>query len=173
MADQNYTSFEVNFFERWIVYLKEQVPELEYLNWDLGQLENYDQSPAVAWPCALLDIDDTNFIDQLQLVQEGNTVIMIRLGVNPFSATSNLQPKSVREKGNFYFELEQKIYQAMHGWDANGLCSPLTRVRKVRERREEDAFRVRVLLFSTRYDDDSAMKPMQTLQVPMDLDAGF
>ncbi|RXK57555.1 hypothetical protein ESA94_20365 [Lacibacter luteus] len=171
MAEQEFLSFEATFFERLVAYLKEQVPELQYLNWDLGQLENYEISPPVAWPCALIDIDDTNFTDQLQLVQEANTVVMIRIGFNPFSNTSNLQPAAVRAKGNYYWELEQKVYKALQGWDADGLCSPLTRIRKVKERREEDSFRVRVLLFATRYDDDSAMKESYKLQVPMELDA--
>jgi hypothetical protein len=169
---QDLLSFESIFLLRFQEYLKTKVPELNYINQDLGQLEYYTMDrPAVAWPCALLDMSDTNYADQLNNVQEGTAVIVVRIGFNPFSATSNLQPEEVRKKGLFYYELEQKVYQALQGWDADGLCQPLTRIRKTTEKREEDAFRVRVLVFTTMFEDDGAQKESYKLTLPLDIEA--
>ena len=169
--DQDLLSFESKFLLRFQEYLETAVPELKYINQDLGQLENYSMdSPAVAWPCCLLDLNDTQYADLFNGVQEANPcTVTVRLGHNPFSATSNLQPEAVRIKGLFIYELEQKVYQALQGWTADGLCSPLTRIRKVTERREEDAFRVRVLIFTTAFEDDGAKKESYKLTLPIEL----
>ncbi len=156
--------------------IEEMVPEVRYVNQDLGQLEVYTMDrPAVSWPCLLIDMSDTNYADLMQGVQEANLcTIVVRLGFNPFSQTSNLQTEAVREKGLAYFEIEDKVYAALQGWDGGGLFSPLTRIRAVTEKREEDAFRVRVLIFTTAFEDDSASPAKETVDRPaIDLDAAF
>lgn len=170
--DQDLLSFESKFLLRFQEYLKTEVPELKYVNQDLGQLEYYTMdSPAVSWPCALLDLNDTTYSDLLNNVQEANqATVTVRIGHNPYSGTSNLQPEDVRIKGLFIYELEQKVYQKLQGWTAGGICSPLSRIRKVTEKRDEDAFRVRVLIFSTAFEDDGATKAVQKLTVPITVD---
>ena len=153
-------------------HIKTEVPEIRYINQDLGQLEVYDMgSPAVSWPCVLVDMSDTNYADLHQGVQEANIcTVVFRLGFNPFSQTSNLQPEEVRKLGLYYYELEQKLYQALQGYNADGLCQPLTRTRMATEKREEDAFRVRVMIMTTAFEDDGASLPKITINPDLEID---
>ncbi len=153
-------------------HIKEKVPEIKYINQDLGQLEVYDMdSPSVSWPCVLVDMSDTNYADLHQGVQEANMcTLMFRLGFNPFSQTSNLQPEEVRKLGLYYYELEHKLYIALQGYAADGFCQPMTRTRMATEKREEDAFRVRALIFTTSFEDDGASPERSTIHPDLDLE---
>ena len=81
------------------------------------------------------------------------------------SASNSLAPELVREKALKYFDIENSLYKALKGWappvlDGDGnlvdyLCQPLNRMGDATEGRN-DKLRVRVLHFSTYYQDDSA-----------------
>lgn len=170
--DANITSFEGQFLVLMQERMAELVPEIRYCNIDLGQLEM--EQPPVSWPCCLLDLSDTQYADLFNGVQEANPcLVVMRIGSTPFSNTSNLRPESVRAKGLYYFELEDKIYRAFQGWTADGLCSPLTRIRKTTEKREVDIMRVRPMLFTTAFQDDSASPAKERLVRPMNLNTAF
>ncbi len=161
--------------------IADKVPEIKYVNQDLGQLEVYTMDrPGVSWPCLLIDFNDTSYSDLGNMEQEGELNLLCRLGFNPFSQTSNLQPEDVRKKGLYYYALEAKVHAALHGWqpmfntgvqddDGNDilepLCQPLSRRRGFTEKREEDAFRVRGLAFTTGFNDDGA-SPVRTTITP-------
>ena len=153
-------------------HIKTEVAEIRYINQDLGQLEVYDMgSPSVSWPCVLVDMSDTNYSDLHGGTQEANVcTILFRLGFNPFSQTSNLQPEEVRKLGLQYYEIEQKLYQALQGYDADGLMQPMTRTRMATEKREEDAFRVRVLIFTTSFEDDGARPVVNTINPDLEME---
>ncbi|MGQ0739127.1 MAG: hypothetical protein ACT4OJ_08730 [Bacteroidota bacterium] len=157
--------------------LKERVPEIKYVNLDLAQLEVYTlDSPSVSWPCYLIDFPDANYDDLHQGEQSGEFTMVGRLGFNPFSQTSNLQPTEVIRKGLAYFSLEQKIINCIHGWqplkpDGSALCQPFSRRRVATERREEDAFRVRANAFTSAYMDDGAAPERATIQPTMEIDS--
>lgn len=152
----------------------EHLPEFRYINQDLGQLEDPSDRPPVAWPCCLVDFSDTNYADLLRGVQEANLcTVVFRLGFNPYSATSSLQPDTVKEKGLEYLTLEHKVYQVFQGWTCNDLCSPFTRIRAVTEKREEDRFRVRSLIWTTAFQDNGAASGNIKLKRPPSLSTGI
>jgi hypothetical protein len=166
-----------SFFAQLLIMMQERlmenVPDIRYSNQDLGQLEA-PGDPPVSWPCALIDMSDTQYADLMGGTQEGNVcTVSIRLGFNPYSQTSNLQPQAVREKGLSYYDLEDAIYRCFQGWTGNGMFSPFTRVRAVTEKREEDRFRVRVLIFTTAFEDDGARPAMQKMKPLFNPDVGL
>jgi hypothetical protein len=170
--DPNITSFEGQFLVLLQERLAELVPEIRYINWDLGQLEMED--PPVSWPCLLVDISDTQYADLSNGIQEANPcTIVLRLGFAPFSSTSNLRSEAIRAKGNYNYELEDKIYRCLQGWMCDDLCSPLTRVRKITEKREVDIFRVRPMIFTTAFQDDGAKPSTHKMHPPINLDIAF
>lgn len=134
------------------------VPELRYIDQDLGQLENYTTRPAVSFPCGLIEVDEFDFSEVgNELRQIGEGVVMIRLGYPAFNPANNLAPAAVREKALEYYNIEQKIYQALHGWCADGFSRLLRRKSKREER--DDTIKVRVMVFAASFDDDTA-KPV-------------
>lgn len=144
-----------------------EVPEIRYMDQDFGQLEILDElgRPPVSWPCLLFDFTGTNYDQLLQQVQTGNLQLQVRLGFAPYSASNSLAPTDVKKKALQYYELENKVYVALQGWDAGGLCQPFTRTADGTERRE-DTYRVRVLTFSSQFEDTSATPAMQKVPRP-------
>lgn len=135
--------------------IEELVPEIRYIDQDLGQLDIYSDRPAVSFPCVLIDFSGTNY-DQLSgNVEMGTSKIRMKLAFAPFSSANSLGSMGVREKALNYYECEALLYKAFKGWDADGLCQPLNRVIDGTEKRD-DAYRVRIIDFETSFEDDSA-----------------
>lgn len=160
------TSFFAQLFTSLQEHIKATVPEIRWIDQDLGQLEWYHERPAVSWPCVLIDFNNTTYDQESQQVQWGNATITFRLGFPSFSPSNSLAPQAVKEMALQYYELEQRLYVALQGYDGGGICQPMTRVNIASERREEDNFRVRVLTFTTAFEDISAMPQMQKLPRP-------
>ena len=154
------TSPEANLYTEILERLKTEVPELQYIEQDLGQLENYELRPPVAWPCVLMDLDDFDFSDDGgELIQEGDGFVQIRVGLVQYSQSNNLVPDNIRENALYYMEVTQKVYVALHGWAPTGF-GRLVRRKMITEKRDDD-IRVKVLRFSVSYKDASA-KPAKT-----------
>lgn len=149
------TSPFANLFLKVKARLKDQVPELKYIDQDLGQLENYGTKPPVSWPCALIEVDEFEFSDVGGYNQQiGDGFLIVRLANPSYSPTSNITPAQVTLKGLEYYDLEQKIYVALHGWSEAGFSKLLRRRSKKEER--NDNVRVRVIPFAVSFDDDTA-----------------
>lgn len=150
----------VSFFANLLLAIQariaDQVPEIRYIDQDLGQLEIYELRPAVSWPCLLIDFDTTNYSNEGELAQIGENIIQFRLGIDTYTSANSLGPLQVRQAALDYYELENKVFVALHGWDGDGLCQPLSRTAAATEKRE-DKFRVRIIHFATAFEDVSAM----------------
>ncbi len=143
-------------------YLKAQVPELKLIDMDFGQLENFEYKPNVAFPCSLIDFVNADYSNLSELAQVGDIIVQIKLGFAPFSQTSQAAPMSVKDKGLDYFNLEQKVFEKVHGW-YNDVCQPFIRLNAATDKRfEEIGLRVRVLNFSTQYQDESSYPVFET-----------
>jgi hypothetical protein len=153
--------------------IKQEVPEIRYIDQDLGQLEFYDERPSVSWPCLLIDFSSTTYDQIGQQVQWGKPVIQARLGFAPFSSANSLAPLGVQQKALAYYEIELRVYQALQGFTGGDLCQPLTRIKDGAEKRN-DPFRVRVMIFDTTFEDDSASQAVTSVpRPPLNLDMGF
>jgi len=143
-------------------FLKAEVPELRWIDQDFGQLEVFEYRPDVAFPCVLIDFPQAQFSNLSELSQLGDILISVRLGFAPFAQSHHGAPLNVREKALEYYTLEQKVYEKVQGWH-NDHCQPLNRTNSQTEQRvsasgSQDAsgLRVRVLLFTTSFEDHSA-----------------
>lgn len=154
-----------NIYLALMARLAAEVPELKYIDQDLGQLDNYDVRPTVAMPCALIDIGEFDFDDMAgKNMQHGEGLVLVRLAVDPFSASNNLAPEAVREKALSYYDIEQKIYVALHGWRTTGFSKMLRR-KSIKEIRD-DKFRVKVIAFATSFEDATASPVMISIPRP-------
>lgn len=155
-----------NLYLKTLARLTETVPELHYIDQDLGQLENYGQRPPVSWPCVLLEVDEFDFSDiQNGTTQLGEGFLIVRLAYPAYSASNNLAPEAVRLKALEYYDLEQKIHEALHGWSSDGFSKLLRRKSKL-ERRDDD-IRVRVIPYATSFTDDTTKPVRQSVARPV------
>lgn len=150
-----------SLFAQFFLALQEHikaVPSIRWVDQDLGQLEFYDQRPAVSFPCVLIDLSSTTY-EQMQLNQQwGNLTFTLRLGFAPYSPANSAAPISVREKALEYYEVEHELYKSVQGFDASGLIQPATRVSAITEQREGDNHRVRVITFTTSFQDETLLQ---------------
>lgn len=167
----NLFSFYGQFLLALQAHLNEQVPEIRYIDRDLGQLEVQDElgRPRVSLPCVLIDFPDTKYDQEFEGAQMGEPTLMVRLGFAPFSHTNSLAPTEVRMKGLQFWELENKLYVALQGFDAGGICQPLTRIREASEQRE-DWLAVRQGYYNTSFEDQSAMPANRKHRADLDLE---
>lgn len=142
-----------------------EVAALRYIDQDLGQLDNYDIRPAVSFPCALIDISDFESDDMAgKNMQHAEGLVIITLGFDPFSASNSLAPGDVRLKALEYYDIEQAVHVALHGWRNEGF-SKLLRRKAIKEGRE-DKFRVRKIAYATSFEDDTTMPVLASLPRP-------
>ena len=152
---------------------------------DLMQLEDASKGlnrPPVSWPCGLIDIDDSTFQNMGENVQSGVVSVCIRIGFPPFSSTELRTPAVYKNKALYYYDLEQAIVEAFHGWspatviiepavgstpaitaDISNIFGHFIRTRIVKEDRN-DLLRVRAIMFTVSMDDYSTQT--ETTYVP-------
>lgn len=134
--------------------IKEQVSEIEWIEQDFGQ-DTYDQwRPNVAFPAVLIDFPNTDYSALSSCGQFGEVTIAVRLLVNPFTQSYEDAPIEVRQDALQFFELEQQIVNALHGWQPDGGYSQaLIRARASSNNRNDIGLRIRELLFTTAYQE--------------------
>jgi hypothetical protein len=93
-------------------------PAFPWIDQDLMQLESHngDDRPPVQWPAVTIDIDHGSFTNLGENVQQGLIKVCIRIGFPPFSSTSSITPAGYRNKALYFYDLENAIHLAMHGW---------------------------------------------------------
>jgi hypothetical protein len=136
--------------------IKTDIPEIRWIDQDLGQLEDYDTRPPVSFPCVLIDFNETTYEEMNQRRQQANITFTLRLGFPSFSYAANTAPQSVRELALQYYELEQRLFEAVQGFDGGGIIQGCTRQSTTTEGRKDDNLRVRVMTFTAMSEDASA-----------------
>lgn len=148
--------------------IQQAVPEVLLVEQDWRQIDS-DSTPAVSWPCVLIDFTPAYFGDESESGQWGDVTIQLRLAFPPVTA-----PDTVSEQAIAGYEIETKLYKALQGWqptgqDGNAIGQPLTRLQIITEDRNDD-IRVRVVYFTTTIEDTS-VTPVYTIGSPnMDID---
>lgn len=145
--------------------IKATCPEIRWIDQDFGQLEEFEIRPEVSFPCVLIDFSEANYEEIATLAQIGNITISFRLGFAPFSHSSNITPLDVKQKALDYYRLEQKLYECLQGFETE-FSQGLIRTRAYSEKRQ-DALRVRVLQFTTSYEDLSAFAQPNKQSIPI------
>jgi len=158
------TSILGNMYLNIIQQLVDNCPNIKYFDMDLGQLEHYNERPAVSLPCGLIDFDEIAFEHNGDNYQTGEGILQIRIAHQPYSASNSLAPEEVREKALDYFEHEQAIYLALQGFSA-GEMRDLNRV-STRTEKRNDTLRVRTIKFRFGLIDESAMPNATQVTAP-------
>lgn len=94
--------------------LMHDVSALKYVDQDWGQMDFF-QSPPVKYPCALIDIQTADFSDIGDLVQQGDTRVVIRIFDLPLSNSSGRAPNNQKENARKVWKLIVDINKSLHG----------------------------------------------------------
>lgn len=160
--NSSFANLYLNTIER----LAAEAALLRYIEQDLGQMEHYPEGgrPPVSFPCVLIDIEDTAFDEMGEQCQLGEGILQVRICQPTYSASNNLAPEEVRKTALNYYETEQQVHEALHGW-AKDNFSKLVRVSAKTEKRN-DEYRVRVLRYRFGMEDYSTAPTKITITRP-------
>lgn len=148
--------------------IKSAVPEIAWIDQDLGQIDWYQTRPPVSWPCVMIDFPETGYGDLSQGVQWATPVIRIRLGFSPFSSANSVAPDISKEAALQFYEIENKLFKALQGFDGGGITQPMTRTSVVNEKRN-DPYRVRQMTFTTATEDSEAQNSLSLQEALLNL----
>lgn len=145
--------------------IKTEVPEIKWIEQDFGQ-DVFDKwRPNVSFPAVLIDFPDATYENLSGSGQTATVAVTLRLLVAPFEQSYENAPLTVREGALEYFELENKLIQAIHGWapslpspqgeGAGGevYSQPFIRTRLSSNNRNDLGLRIRELQFTTAYQE--------------------
>lgn len=115
--------------------IKEEVPAIQYISPDLGQLEGYSTRPAVAFPCVLHDFNGWVYENLGDGVQAAEGDVIIKLGFAQYGNSSNLTEPQWLEESLKYWDIENDLNKALHGWSPGEYEGYYTRTSTVTENR--------------------------------------
>jgi hypothetical protein len=110
-------------FEEVMQYLLLKVPNVRYINWDIGQLDGYYLKPSITYPGVLISFPQVQYDSLGDGLQMGDMIMQLKIVTSSLSSTSNIAPVQVRTKGNEIYAIEKQIFKALHGADGNSYNS--------------------------------------------------
>ncbi|WP_143960242.1 hypothetical protein [Litoribacter populi] len=140
-------------YEKVLAKLQE-IPELRWIDLDKGQLDSYETRPNVNFPCALISMQLPRCEDLGAKKQQCTALVTIRLGFDFSGNTSSVTPEAERAKSLAYFDLCEKVYQKLQGWNDENI-NKFSR-QNFREERRGDNYKVVAIPFSSGFLDFSA-----------------
>jgi hypothetical protein len=157
-------------------HIKANVPEIKWIDQDFGQLEQFEYRPAVNFPCVLIDFPMANYSNNSELSQSADITVQLRMGFAPFSQSSTVAPTNSREKALEYYQIEQKIYEAVQGFETE-YTQPMIRINAGTEQRlsasdqaDSIGLRVRVMNFATQFEDNSKLPVYNQTPATLEVD---
>jgi hypothetical protein len=135
-------------------HIKTELPEIRYIDQDLGQL-NANTRPPVSWPCVLIDLENFDFENLGENVQTAKGTIVLRLGFAPHSNSSQISPQTNIRQAINYYDLEWSLHKTIQGWAPGDDMGSLVRTSATTQQRN-DQYRVREIRYSIAFGDYSA-----------------
>lgn len=136
-----------------------EVPEINYIDQDLGQLGQTEENerPSISSPAVLIDFPDANFSELSQGAQIGEVQISFQLIFETFSQTWHKVPSEFINKGMEYLNIEQKLHKCLQKWQLD-YFTPLNRSSVKSQNNNDIGVRVRLLTYTTSYEDYSPIE---------------
>lgn len=138
------------------------VEGIRYAAEDWGQLDYFTTSPAVNFPCVLIDLEAVDYSVAGRGVQTGAARLTVRIADNRGYNGSFKAPQHGDDFG--MFDLLQRVYGALQGLRSQTF-TPLNRTKQVRARRD-DSIREFQMYFEFGFTDYDAAQQTPTKPTP-------
>jgi len=131
--------------------LNTEVADLKWIDYDWGQLN--DERPAIAYPCALIDIawsDCKNLAEGIGALEQMVTVVItVKLAFQPLGESQVTAPDEARANALKPLDTIASLHSALQGWNGGGIMAGLARRRGAAIPRR-DRLKVYNLIYETR-----------------------
>lgn len=131
-----------------------EVPEIQYIDQNLGQYMNGEFRKQMLFPCVLIDFPNTDFSALQGNYQFAELTIVVTVFYDIWNHTNSLAPNEIKEAGLQYLDIDQKVFRTLQGWNPN-FCEALTRAKYKSHNANEMGLVVRETTFLTQYEDYS------------------
>ncbi|MPM00637.1 hypothetical protein SDC9_46865 [bioreactor metagenome] len=128
--------------------LKTQVPGLEYIDLDIGQLEQQDENYVVLTPCALIDFNAPEWINTTNRLYVCDVQVSVRIAFRIYEDINSLTPDEVSEAAFDKLRLQEDVYKALSGFWGTFFNS-LTLKSGPQQERRDDGYKVYEYVFVT------------------------
>lgn len=152
-------------FEAIIKYLDESVPEIKHIDQNLGQLTGNSTRPSVSFPCVLIDFKNFGFSDMTTNQQLAVGDLVIHMGFAQITPSSNIVEAVYRECALEFYELEQKLHEALQGWSPGDEFGYLTRISGDSENILK-GIRICEIRYRMEYEDNSTKPELRSIPKP-------
>lgn len=139
-------------YENVLARLESQVPELDWIDLEKGQM-NFARPP-ILFPAALIQLQLPKAENLNSTKQQCTALITVRLCFDYTGETGNITPEADRLESLDYFDVKQKVYEKLQGWSPSE-TNALQRVNEFDELRP-DGYKVTGISFATNFLDDTA-----------------
>lgn len=151
----SFHSFEAKALKALMTRIQETVPEIKYIDQDMGQLEGTSTRAAVLFPCVLIDFKSFNFDDLGKNAQQGLGNVIIKFAYAQFTPSSNLAGDTYLDEALKYYEVAWKLNKHLHGWSPGDEFGYMSR-RSVDSLNIVPGIRMRPFTYALGYEDYSA-----------------
>lgn len=131
-----------------------QVPEIKYIDQNLGQYMHEEFRKQMLFPAILIDFPVIDFSEMQGLNQFGELTIVATMFHDVWNNTNSLTPLNIKVQGLKYLEDNQKLFIALQGWN-NESCEELIRKQSKSHNANETGLRVQETTFTTQFEDRS------------------
>jgi hypothetical protein len=131
-----------------------EVPEIKYIDQNLGQYMHEDFRKQMLFPAILIDFPIIDFSEMQGNNQFGVLNISATLFHDVWNNTNSLTPLNIKVQGLKYLEDNQKLFIALQGWN-NESCEALNRKQYKSHNANETGLRVQETTFTTQFEDRS------------------
>lgn len=98
-----------------VKHLRQQVPELRFIDLDRGQLEYPAENYVLLFPAVLLRIDAITWGNIGEGLQEGDLSLQARVCFETWDDINSLTPDEFFERGVENMDITDKVVRALHG----------------------------------------------------------
>lgn len=134
--------------------IMEQVPEIKYIDQNMGQYFNEEFRKSMLFPCLLIDFPVTNYSALQGNNQLANISINVTLFHDIWNNTSSITPIDIKKAGLKYLGINQKVYMALQGWNPD-FCTPLIRTQRKSQNGNDAGLLVKETTFDSEFEDYS------------------
>lgn len=148
------SSIYSRFMEDVSEYIAETMPEIAWIDLYSGQ-EQTNLRPALAYPAVLIDFDRTEYSMAGGANQFAECQISFRLIFDNYASSAQKTPSETRATALRIYEVEKKLVDILHNWQPDGgYMQPLVRVSAASQNRNDIGLKIRILSFTTAWNED-------------------
>ena len=134
--------------------IMDQVPEIKYIDQNMGQYLNEEFRKSMLFPCLLIDFPIATFSGLQGNNQLGDASITTTLFHDVWNNTNSLTPENIKKEGLKYLGINQKVFMALQGWSPD-FCTPFVRMQKKGLNDNDVRLLVKETTFNSQYEDYS------------------